>query len=202
MTHTECNQLIAQHNKLQDKQSFLYMDTQGSSAYTQGSNTYASLLTNIMQRQESQGTCVIRWTIEDYNALTHLVHVLSAWYKQVCMVRPSIVHPASGIRWIVCQRFDVHIASSSMSYNTSPSLPLHWLYKWEEHCVIVGQQILEAREKMLQYLSRNNGSFDSTTEKIYTQKCIQWCNKHQVSYNCALPQGDDEHPDNTFIKME
>jgi hypothetical protein len=127
-----------------------------------------------------------------------MLYLLSSLYNEVYITKPHTSRLANSEKYIVCKNF--LLDDSSKLYNifckefskidTSEEiqsiLPFdhdyYFLNKIEEINVVLGQRQLENIITTLNMISNRN-SYDKidSMKKLHIQKCISWCDKHDIS---------------------
>ena len=131
-----------------------------------------------------------------------ILYLLSTLYKQVYIVKPSTSRLANSEKYIVCKGFKKYpetlINNIIDNYSIVKNAPfisgvlgfkLDYFYinKIEEYNAIFGQQQIENISATLNLLNcKNKADRLETLKKHNIQKCIQWCEKHNISYNKNL----------------
>jgi hypothetical protein len=128
-----------------------------------------------------------------------MLYLLSCLYSEVYVTKPHTSRLANSEKYIVCKNF--LLEDSTNLYNvfcdqftkidTSfeiQSMLTHdhdyyFLNKIEEINVVLGQRQLENIITTLNMISNRN-SYDKidSMKKIHIQKCMSWCEKHDISY--------------------
>jgi 23S rRNA U2552 (ribose-2'-O)-methylase RlmE/FtsJ len=131
------------------------------------------------------------------------LYILSSFYDKVYIVKPQTSRYANSEKYVVCKgftsisyeqfggfirrAFEKMIASSGESYNHRfLSIPISncFLTKLEEFNAIFGQQQIENIHYTISLIDNKNKQ-DKIDNLINTniQKCVLWCNKHNVVQN-------------------
>lgn len=147
-----------------------------------------------------------------YKASAELIFLLSTMYEKVYVVKPNTSRYANSERYIVCINFlhsdsskYVHIFEQLMenicdetnktsfirSFFSNIRIPIFYYNKLEECNSIIGQiqidniyntlALIENRYKTekIEYYMKNN-----------IKKCIQWCIKNKIEYNCITENSE------------
>lgn len=138
-----------------------------------------------------------------------ILYLLSTLYKQVYIVKPSTSRLANSEKYIVCKDFKKYprllinkIINDFSVVKTVPYIssildsPIDYYYlnKLEEYNAIFGQQQIENINATLNLICfKNKNDKLDTFKKNNVQKCIQWCEKHNIIHNKNLS------PTNVFI---
>jgi 23S rRNA U2552 (ribose-2'-O)-methylase RlmE/FtsJ len=135
-------------------------------------------------------------------ATIDIIYWLSTLYKQVYIIKPCTSRLANSEKYIICKYFkgDKHniinnIISeysklNSISHISSIlmfDLDYYYINKVEEYNAIFGQQQIENISSTITMFScKNKNEKIELLKKNFIQKCVQWCEKHNISYNNIL----------------
>ena len=130
-----------------------------------------------------------------------ILYLLSCLYKKVYIVKPSTSRLANSEKYIVCKYFkgcssklinniisEYHkltkysFLSSILNYN----LDYYFINKIEEFNAIFGQQQIENINSTLSLINNSKNDKLENLKKNNIQKCIQWCEKHNIPHNKSL----------------
>jgi cap1 methyltransferase len=105
-----------------------------------------------------------------------ILYLLSSVYKQVYIVKPNTSRLANSEKYIVCKNFKGVSESLSLSIiNQYPKL---------ESIEYIGQQQIENISSTLNMIHcKNKNEKLETFKKNNINKCIQWCEKNNISHN-------------------
>jgi 23S rRNA U2552 (ribose-2'-O)-methylase RlmE/FtsJ len=138
-----------------------------------------------------------------------IMYLLSSLYKQVYIVKPNTSRLANSEKYIVCKGFRRHpdklIENIIANYNKLKqtnyissilnfNIDYFFTNKIEEYNAIFGQQQIENINNTLTFIScKNNGEKLESLKRNNVQKCIRWCEIHNIERNETLT------PVNIFI---
>ena len=132
---------------------------------------------------------------------TDLLYILSAFYENVYITKPNTSRYANSEKYVVCKNFlfssnTVFLPKLKSCLETviTRSQPIHrflqcpissyYINRLEEYNAIFGQQQIENIQQTI-ILIENRHKSDKIDHyiKTNTQKCINWCIKHDVAHN-------------------
>ena len=138
-----------------------------------------------------------------------IMYLLSSLYKQVYIVKPNTSRLANSEKYIVCKGFRRHpdklVENIIANYNKLKqtkyissifnfNIDYFFTNKIEEYNAIFGQQQIENINNTLSFIScKNNGEKLESLKRNNVQKCIRWCEIHNIERNETLT------PVNIFI---
>ncbi len=159
------------------------------------------IFTIIINYQSLHGTCIIKIENVFYKAIVDIIFIFSAIYEKVYLIKPSISQITKGDRYIICKTYnptqpnllkqvenkiinilkDRKLIVSSLLQN---DIPYYFLNKLEEINAVIGQQQLEAYDQIINiFKSVNRDEKIDLLKRNHIQKCIQWCEKNNISHN-------------------
>lgn len=131
-----------------------------------------------------------------------IIYLLASLYKQVFIVKPNTSRLANSEKYIVCKYFkgnhnklmtniiDEYPKLKQYSHLSSIlNFNLDYIYinKLEEYNAIFGQQQIENITSTINIItSKNKSDRLETLKRNCIQRCIQWCEKHNIPYNKLL----------------
>ena len=133
-----------------------------------------------------------------------IIYLLSTLYKEVYIVKPNTSRMANSEKYVVCKYFkksqpelidkiiseyhhlqdNPHI-SSILNFN----IDYYYINKLEEINAIYGQQQIENILLTINLINSKNKHKNDKNDKFKIhniQKCIQWCEKHNIPYNKTI----------------
>lgn len=136
-----------------------------------------------------------------------LLYILSSFYDKVYIMKPNTSRYANSEKYLVCKNFvfssnkyfvnhiknafDKMLSTSNSLFTKSflnLQIPNFYLSRLEEFNAIFGQQQIENIHYTLSLL-QNKSKQDKINQLIinHIEKCIHWCDKHNIPYNTLLP---------------
>ena len=128
-----------------------------------------------------------------------ILYLLSTLYKQVFIIKPNTSRLANSEKYIVCKFFKgncSHLIENIMgeypklkeyphiSSILNKELDYYYLNKIEEYNAIFGQQQIENINSTISlFTCKNKNEKIETLKKNFIQKCVQWCEKHNIPCN-------------------
>ena len=156
----------------------------------------------LINYQNSNGTCIIKIDNVFYKAIIDIIFIFSAIYDKVYLIKPSISQITKGDRYIVCKSYnptqpnllkqvETHIINNMLNEKNKfvfsllkNDIPYYFLNKLEEINAVIGQQQLEAYDQIINiFKSTNREEKIELLKRNHIQKCIQWCEKNNLSHN-------------------
>lgn len=156
----------------------------------------------LINYQNSNGTCIIKIDNVFYKAIIDIIFIFSAIYDKVYLIKPSISQITKGDRYIVCKTYNPiqpnllkkvetqiinNILNEKNKFVVSllkNDIPYYFLNKLEEINAVIGQQQLEAYDQIINiFKSTNREEKIELLKRNHIQKCIQWCEKNNLSHN-------------------
>jgi 23S rRNA U2552 (ribose-2'-O)-methylase RlmE/FtsJ len=148
--------------------------------------------------QKTGGTFILKV----YDTFTRfsldLLFLLDNLYEQVTIIKPNTSRFANSEKYVVCKGFrnsnTLEIVKQFYKILQRPDpingsffdfeLPCLFTNKIEEFNAIIGQQQIDTIVSTI-YLIDNNNKYDKLEhmKKKNIQKCILWCQKHDIPYN-------------------
>lgn len=150
--------------------------------------------------QKKNGTLILKIFDMFTQPTIELLFMLSCLYKKVYVTKPHTSRCANSEKYIVCKQFvldDVseilpHFISNYDSLNDETvnltniiniELPYMFVNRVEEINAIFGQQQIENICHTINLIENHKPEKLETFKKTNIVKCINWCQKHQISYN-------------------
>lgn len=128
-----------------------------------------------------------------------IIYILSSFYDKIYIYKPNTSRPANSEKYIICKNFKYHEKARNdliaiipnilkNAYNIHSllnfDLPLFFVNKLEEINAILGQQQLETISSTITLITHKSQKDKLESLKNNNiQKCINWCCKHNFSYN-------------------
>jgi|LakMenE01Jun11ns_1017448.scaffolds.fasta_scaffold9951712_2 hypothetical protein len=156
----------------------------------------------LINYQNSNGTCIIKIDNVFYKAIIDIIFIFSAIYDKVYLIKPSISQITKGDRYIVCKSYnpiqpnllkevETQIINNMLNEKNKfvfsllkNDIPYYFLNKLEEINAVIGQQQLESYDQIINiYKSTNREEKIELLKRNHIQKCIQWCEKNNLSHN-------------------
>lgn len=155
----------------------------------------------LINYQTANGTCIIKIENVFYKAIIDIIFIFSAIYDKVYLIKPSISQITKGDRYIVCKSYNptqpnllkqietqiISILNEKNKFVFSllkNDIPYYFLNKLEEINAVIGQQQLEAYDQIINiFKSTNREEKIELLKRNHIQKCIQWCEKNNLSHN-------------------
>lgn len=149
---------------------------------------------------QKKGGCFILKIFDIFSKLTvDILYLLSCLYSEVYITKPHTSRLANSEKYIVCRNFLIddssnlynsfYIEFSKLDTNDDIQSILniehdyYFLNKIEEINVVLGQRQLENIITTLNMISnRNNYDKIDNMKKLHIQKCIIWCEKHDIPF--------------------
>ena len=158
----------------------------------------------IIKYQENAGICILKIDNIFYKPIIDILFIFSGIYDKIYLIKPTVSNITNSYKYIVCKCFNSDITKNvsllgqieQILYNMNSSnrlyldnlienqIPCYFLNKLEEINSVIGQQQLEAYDQIINIY--NNKTCDEKIENLKRsniQKCIQWCEKHEIPYN-------------------
>lgn len=132
-----------------------------------------------------------------------VLYLLASLYENVFIIKPNTSRYANSERYIVCQNFKLEDGRSwgfqwiphfeSFSNKTllrllNTNIPIHFINKIEESNTILGQQQIENISLTLNLIKNPRVEKIETMRRNNIQKCITWCQKHNLPFNKDIRQ--------------
>ena len=196
------------HNKYKNKMDIITAD--GGFDFSIDFNQQEVLATKLLfaqvsfaiAMQKQNGHFVLKIFDIFTKATIDIIFWLSTLYKQVYIIKPHTSRLANSEKYIICKYFKGdkhHIINNIISeYSKLDSishissilkceLDYYYINKVEEYNAIFGQQQIENISSTITMFScKNKNEKIEILKKNFVQKCIQWCEKHNIPYNNIL----------------
>jgi hypothetical protein len=182
------------------------------------------LLLIIFKNQSNMGVCIIKIDSMFHKPIIDILYILSSFYEKVCVIKPNISNVTTFEKYIVCKKFILdnnRIEACKQNYNTIYSfiqgynrgnisslinndIPYYFLNKVNDINIIIGQQQLEAFDKIINMLNnKNKHDKVEVFKKANIQKSVAWCEKYQIPCNKFTDKTNMFLPlDNTVVENE
>jgi len=201
----EVDNLVYCNNKY--KNQFDIVTADGGFDFSIDFNQQEILATNLLLAQVSFAISIQKigghFILKIFDIFTKttcdIMYLLSSLYKQVYIVKPSTSRLANSEKYIVCKGFRRYpeklINNIINDYNTLKqtkyissilnfNIDYFFINKIEEYNAIFGQQQIENINNTLNLFScRNNNDKMELLKKNNIQKCIRWCETHNIERN-------------------
>lgn len=166
------------------------------------------ILVIITKYQSDCGTCIIKIDNVFYKAIIDIIFILSLFYDNTIVAKPIISDITNGERYIVCKSYNSNLFEKSKLKNQlnesllmkiahnnietdkyivsliNNNIPYYFLSKLEESNIIIGQQQLESYNQIINICkNKNRDEKLEILKRQNIQKCIQWCEKHNLPHN-------------------
>jgi 23S rRNA U2552 (ribose-2'-O)-methylase RlmE/FtsJ len=204
----EVDNLKQCHDKYNNKMDIITAD--GGFDFSIDFNQQETLATKLLfaqvsfaiAMQKKQGHFVLKIFDVFTKTTSDIIFLLSTLYKQVFILKPNTSRLANSEKYIICKFFKgdkrgiinhiireypklkvIDHISSILNFE----LDYYYSNKIEEYNAIFGQQQIENINSTLTLFScKNKNDKIDTLKKNFVQKCIQWCEKHNIPYNKIL----------------
>ena len=129
----------------------------------------------------------------------NILYLLSTMYKRVFIIKPNTSRLANSEKYIVCKFFKgncSHLIDNIMdeypklkeyphiSSILNNDLDYYYINKIEEYNAILGQQQIENINSTISlFTCKNKNEKIETLKKNFIQKCVHWCEKHNIQCN-------------------
>jgi 23S rRNA U2552 (ribose-2'-O)-methylase RlmE/FtsJ len=139
------------------------------------------------------------------NATVDVLYLLSSLYKEVYIMKPKTSRYANSEKYVICKGFNLNniLNIQKLTYefhnnfhNLNSELNIEtffrfkhdraYLTKIEEINAIFGENQIENIIATLNLIMNKSTEKNENLKKINTQKCIQWCEKHNISHHKVI----------------
>ena len=132
-----------------------------------------------------------------------ILYILSSLYESVYIIKPNTSRYANSERYIVCQGFKLEdgrqwafqwvphfdkFSTMTLVRLLNIPIPIHFINKIEESNMILGSQQIENISLTLNIIKNPRVEKIETLRRNNIQKCIQWCQKHNLPFNKDIRQ--------------
>ena len=161
----------------------------------------------ICKCQQKNGNVLIKTSMIYDKIMLDTLYILSTFYENVHIIKPSVCNVIDNDIYIVCKGFlnkstlienelypvfsriindqDVNITSI-----LSNEFPNYFLYKIEEFNIIIGQQQVDAMNTIINFIQFKNDEKLEIMKKMHIQKCITWCERNKIQYNNLIEKSN------------
>lgn len=152
--------------------------------------------------QKPGGSFIIKMYDTFSSCSMELIYLLSYFYQEVIVTKPSPSRPANSEKYFVCLNFQMkpnadkliqklidkykYIQSNKLTNIIHTPLSNHFLDKMREVNSIFGQSQVENILAILSFVYDKNNTNVEQLEKLkknYLNKCIKWCKKYNLPIN-------------------
>lgn len=188
-----------------DENNYGYLNEYNDSYY---SHYLCLTLIVLLLEQKQNGSCVIKLNNNTNKLVSQYLYILSQLYNKVYIIKSGISSGIKDDKYIICKEFYItdltmhnNIYINLVNYVFSNvekiqnaeivllqfldiELPNLFLTKMEDLNIIIAHQQINHISGFLNLLKNKqlNEKLDNL-KKVNIQKCIQWCEKRQISYN-------------------
>jgi len=149
--------------------------------------------------QSKGGSFVLKFFDTFNPASLDLLYILSTLYEKVYFIKPNTSRCANSEKYVVCK--DFRLENSLVVVKTFYeiinnfdntkyimrflNIPIEKIYSTyiEELNAIYGQRQLESISNTLRIIDEQNAEKIQNLHKKHIQKCITWCQRHEMPYN-------------------
>lgn len=173
-------------------------------------NKQESLATNLLfaqvsfaiSMQKKNGHFILKIFDIFTKTTSDIIYLLSTLYKQVFIIKPNTSRLANSEKYIVCKYFKeppiqlinkIILEYPKLQENSFISsilnfkLDYYYINKLEEYNAIFGQQQIENITSTLNLNGcKNKNERLESIKKNNIQKCIHWCEKHNIPYTKTI----------------
>lgn len=170
-----------------------------------------TILYFIIKLQSQNGNAIIKIDNIFYKPVFDILYILSSFYEKVYLLKPNVSNVIDSGRYIICKNFIMNqeknfdfilnledFVGANIIINdidTTPNCEFisslidnemshYFINKIEESNIVIGQQQLEALGQIISIIkNKNRDEKMETLKKNNIQKCILWCERHQIPYN-------------------
>ena len=153
--------------------------------------------------QSNGGNFVLKVFDTFSNATVDVLYLLSSLYKDVYIMKPKTSRYANSEKYIICKGFNPNKNETVVYniiykfyenfHNLNSELNIETIFRFkhdrayitkiEEINAIFGQKQIENITNTLNLIMNKNSEKIEHLKKNNIQKCIQWCDKHNISHN-------------------
>jgi 23S rRNA U2552 (ribose-2'-O)-methylase RlmE/FtsJ len=165
-----------------------------------------TILCHILTYQSANGISIIKVDTLFTKPVLDVLYILTSLYDKVCITKPNTSRANKTDRYIVCKNFicnaskipenKIHLIKLTNLLTTCAQqhkcisslikndLPYYFLNKVEDSNIIIGHQLVEFTDQLINII-KNKNRIDKieTLKKNNIQKCIQWCEKYKIPSN-------------------
>jgi hypothetical protein len=180
----------------------------------------------VFKNQSDMGVCIIKIDSLFHKPVVDMLYILSSFYEKICVIKPNISNVTTFEKYIVCKKFiqdDKRMEACKQNYNNiciflqhynkgniysliNNDIPSYFLNKVNDINIIIGQQQLEAFDKIINMLNnKNKHDKMEIIKKANIQKSVGWCEKYEIpcnkftdKTNIFLPLDNDTGVDDEF----
>lgn len=134
------------------------------------------------------------------NATVDVLYLLSSLYKEVYIMKPKTSRYANSEKYVICKGFNLNNTFNKKLiykfhdnfYNLNSKLNIETFFRFkhdrayltrvEEINVIFGENQIENIIATLNLIINKSTEKNENLKKANIQKCIQWCEKHNISH--------------------
>ena len=158
--------------------------------------------------QSSGGNFVLKVFDIFSNATVDVLYLLSSLYKEVYIMKPKTSRYANSEKYVICKDFNVNVNKNENNitnlihkfhenfHNLSSDFTIESFFKFkhdrvyltriEEINAIFAENQIENIINTLNLIMNKSTEKNENLKKSNVQKCIQWCEKHNIPYNKTI----------------
>jgi len=186
------------------KFNFLFFETNNKQDINSYISSFIEIIMVILRHQVSEGVTIIKISHIFYKPIVDLIYLLTSLFDKIYIIKPNTNNIISFDKYLVCKSFlidDSKITQFKMNYYRlliflkklenkniisiiDYDTPYYLNTKIEDINVIMGQQQLDALDKIISILkTKNRDEKIETLKKNNIQKSVNWCEKYKIPYN-------------------
>jgi hypothetical protein len=186
------------------KFNFLFFETNNKEDINHYISSFIEILMVILRHQISEGITIIKISHIFYKPIVDLIYLLTSLFDKIYIIKPNTNNITSFDKYLVCKSFlidDSKTTQFKMNYYRlliflkklenkniisiiDYDTPYYLNTKIEDINVIMGQQQLDALDKIINILkTKNRDEKIEIIKKNNIQKSVNWCEKYNIPYN-------------------
>jgi len=192
---------------------FIFHETIYKNNYNEYILELLTILKIIIKSQKQNGISIIKISLLFHKPVIDIIYILTSLFEKVYVIKPNTSNITSYEKYIVCKGFllnekvslhyynqindffsknqNIFSENSFIKYVIEKDLPCYFLNRIDDINIINGQQQLEATNQIINILKNKNRDIKlENIKKINIQKCIQWCEKYNISCNKFLEKSN------------
>tara|TARA_B110000971_G_scaffold85820_1_gene88126 strand:+ start:293 stop:1303 length:1011 start_codon:yes stop_codon:yes gene_type:complete len=159
----------------------------------------------IINQLNHGGLFILKMDYFFYKPVIELLYILSCMFEKVFITKPLTSNTLTFEKYIICKQFNSKMSSINtdwlstsddryLSSLLSTEMPCYFLNRLVEIDVMLGQQLLESLQEIINTVTRDN-KIDFGSSKHIGQKASTWCSKYKMQ-GTVLPEKQ-----NVFLDM-
>ena len=155
--------------------------------------------------QKYQGITILKLDVLIHKPILEIVYLYTCLFEKVIVVKPNSSKMISNKRYLICKNYQFDSPNYDLLNKINFllmkrrlqnllfdfDLPYYFLNKIEESNLCIGYQQIEQVDLIINIIKNKNREEKlENIKKTNIQKCILWCEKHNIPHNKFIEKGN------------